>query len=633
MPGCSRAAGSTPPTSGCPGCCTRAVLRSPHAHARLGDDPRQGRARPARRRRRRHRRGPRRRRPHPDAARSPRRHRRLPAAAARARQGPLRRRARGVRRGREPLPGRGRARPDRGRLRSVAGGRRCPARPGSPARLFFTRRSRGTWSTRSRSQKGDAARALASAPYRVRERFSVQRHTGVPIETRGLTAAHDPGTGVLRLWGVAKVPHFNRRVLADLLGYPEHLIQFVELEVGGGFGVRGEFYPEDLLIPWLAMRLGRPVQWIEDRREHLMATNHSRQQYHDIEIGFDRDGRIVALADRFVVDMGAYIRTHGVVVPELTAALLPGPYRIPNYSCHIRVRAHEQDPDRHVSRPRSVRMHVRPRAPDGHRGPAAGARSPRAATTELHHTRRDAVRGRRRLARPAHRLRLRRLSIRTGPGARGHRLRGGPRRAGGRRAGRDATWASASPAWWRRPGWDHGSTRGSRSMRPATSSSTPASPRSGRESRPRWPRSAPMSWQWRRRPSPWSTATALGSPSAWAASPAAGPRLRCPPRWRLPARSGRRSSEWPPGSWRRLRRDLVVEAGAVHVRGAPDRRVSFRELARAALPGPPDLEPGLQASHMFEAPKMTYPYGTHVAMVEVDPETGQVKTPQVRDRL
>ena len=91
---------------------------------------------------------------------------------------------------------------------------------------------------------GNPDAALAGADRRLRERFAVQRHTGVPMETRGLTAAHDPGTGVLTLWGVAKVPHFNRRVLADLLGHPEHLIHFIELEVGGGFGVRGEFYPE-----------------------------------------------------------------------------------------------------------------------------------------------------------------------------------------------------------------------------------------------------------------------------------------------------------------------------------------------------------------------------------------------------
>src|SRR5262249_56742033 len=150
----------------------------------------------------------------------------------------------------------------------------------------------GTCRDRLETHRGDAARALAGAAHRVRERLAVQRHTGVPLETRGLTAAYDAATGVFRLWGVAKVPHHNRRVLADLLDHPEHLIHFVELEVGGGFGVRGEFYPEDLVVPWAAVRIGRPIQWIEDRREHLMATNHSRQQYHDVEMGFDAHGRI-----------------------------------------------------------------------------------------------------------------------------------------------------------------------------------------------------------------------------------------------------------------------------------------------------------------------------------------------------
>src|SRR5215469_12712130 len=168
------------------------------------------------------------------------------------------------------------------------------------------------------TRKGDAARALAGATYRVRERFAVQRHTGVPMETRGLTASYDRGTGVLRLWGVAKVPHFNRRVLADLLGHPEHLIHFVELEVGGGFGVRGEFYPEDLVVPWAAMRLGRPVQWIEDRREHLIAANHSRQQLHRIRAAVDRDGTILAVDDLYFHDQGAYVRTHAARVVHMT---------------------------------------------------------------------------------------------------------------------------------------------------------------------------------------------------------------------------------------------------------------------------------------------------------------------------
>jgi carbon-monoxide dehydrogenase large subunit len=183
--------------------------------------------------------------------------------------------------------------------------------------------------------RGDAQRALAQAAVRVRHRFQVQRHTGVPMETRGLLARYDAGTGVLTMWGPTKVPHYNRGVLAHLLGLPEHRVHFLPTDVGGGFGVRGEFYPEDFLIPWTAMRLGRPVQWIEDRREHFLATNHSREQWHDLEIGATRDGTIVALDARIHADMGAYIRTHGMVVPDRTAALLPGPYRIEHYHAEV----------------------------------------------------------------------------------------------------------------------------------------------------------------------------------------------------------------------------------------------------------------------------------------------------------
>ncbi len=183
--------------------------------------------------------------------------------------------------------------------------------------------------------KGDAGRALATAPVRVRKRLRIQRHTGVPLETRGLLAAYDVGTRTLTMWGATKVPHFNRSVLARLLGHPEHLVQLVETEVGGGFGVRGEFYPEDFLVPWAAMRLGRPVRWIEDRCEHFVATNHSREQWHDVEIGATSDGRIIAITDTIHVDMGAYIRTHGFVVPDRTAAMLPGPYDIEHYHAEV----------------------------------------------------------------------------------------------------------------------------------------------------------------------------------------------------------------------------------------------------------------------------------------------------------
>jgi carbon-monoxide dehydrogenase large subunit len=182
---------------------------------------------------------------------------------------------------------------------------------------------------------GEPEAAMERAPVRLRATFSVQRHTGIPMETRGLVAEYASGTDTLTVWGAAKVPHFNRQILAGLLNRPEDSIRMVEGDVGGGFGVRGEFYPEDFLIPWAAVRLGRPVQWIEDRREHMMATNHSRGQTHDVEVGVRKDGTIEALICRGAVDMGAYIRTNGFVVPERAAAFIPGPYRIRNFLAEV----------------------------------------------------------------------------------------------------------------------------------------------------------------------------------------------------------------------------------------------------------------------------------------------------------
>lgn len=182
---------------------------------------------------------------------------------------------------------------------------------------------------------GEPEAVMARAPVRVRHSFKIQRHTGVPIETRGLLAAYDLGTDAITVWGAAKVPHFNRQILSGLLDRPENSIRLIESDVGGGFGPRGEFYPEDFLIPWAAMMLRRPVQWIEDRREHMMATNHSREQTQEIEVGADRNGTILAMIVRGAVDMGAYIRTNGFVVPERAAAFIPGPYRIAHYLAEV----------------------------------------------------------------------------------------------------------------------------------------------------------------------------------------------------------------------------------------------------------------------------------------------------------
>ena len=181
---------------------------------------------------------------------------------------------------------------------------------------------------------GDVEATLARADMLIEERYSTNRLTAAPLECRGL-AAHSQG-GRLTVWGAAKVPHFNRSVLARLLGLAEDRVRLVENDVGGGFGARGEFYPEDYLIPFLAMRLERPVGWVEDRREHLVAINHSRQQEVRVRAGVAADGTLLGLDVRIDNDHGAYVRTHGATVPEIGATLLPGPYRVPHYRANVR---------------------------------------------------------------------------------------------------------------------------------------------------------------------------------------------------------------------------------------------------------------------------------------------------------
>ena len=473
------------------------------------------------------------------------------------------------------------------------------------------------------ARAGNVESGLAAAERRLVERFAVQRHTGVPMETRGLTAAHEPGTGMLTLWGVAKVPHFNRRVLADLLGHPEHLIHFIELEVGGGFGVRGEFYPEDFVVPWTAVRLGRPVQWVEDRREHLMAANHSRQQYHEVEIGVRRDGTIVALRDRFTVDLGAYIRTHGVVVPELTIALLPGPYRVSNYECEALCVMTNKTPTGTYRGPgRYEGTFVRERLIDRV-----------AAALEL-----DPADVRRRNFIDAREM---------------------PYEVGGATLGQKTVY-------------DCGDYRSAFEQALAAADYKAARAEQARaRGEGRYlgigfgcvlEKAGLGPWEYARvevdgtgRVVVYSGVAAVGQGiettlaqvvadqlqmSADDVTVVHGDSARVP--FGIGGFASRGAAVALPAALEASRKvrnkifliaaglleahagDLVLEAGAVHVRGLPERAVTLRQLARAAVPGPPGMEPGLQAAHFFEAPRMTYPYGTHVALVEVDPDTGRV---------
>jgi aerobic carbon-monoxide dehydrogenase large subunit len=178
--------------------------------------------------------------------------------------------------------------------------------------------------------KGDADEAFRTAPYTRRERLRTGRHYGLTMEPRGVMAEWDAAKGKLTVSGAAKVPFFNRRILAKQIGLPEDAIAMVENDVGGGFGARGEFYPEDFLIPFAARLTGRPVKWTEDRRENLMAMNHAREAEVDVEIACARDGTILALRGHANVNMGAYMRTNGAVGARNIAQFMAGPYRIPH---------------------------------------------------------------------------------------------------------------------------------------------------------------------------------------------------------------------------------------------------------------------------------------------------------------
>jgi len=180
------------------------------------------------------------------------------------------------------------------------------------------------------AQCGDAAAAFAAAPYTHRERFSVQRHTALPMETRGLLAEWHAGDNQLTVCGAAKLPFFNRRAMAGMMGLPETSVDYIELDVGGGFGARGEFYPEDFLVAFAARKFGHPVKWIEDRREHFTAIGHARQMDAEIEIACEKDGTVTAMRGIMHADIGAYVRPNGMTPVRNVIQFTAVPYRIPN---------------------------------------------------------------------------------------------------------------------------------------------------------------------------------------------------------------------------------------------------------------------------------------------------------------
>ena len=184
---------------------------------------------------------------------------------------------------------------------------------------------------RVRQTKGDYASAVRAAHHIVRRRFRYDRGASCPIETRGVVAQWDARADQLTVWDTTQAPVFLRNGLAGMLGLSERQVRVVAPFIGGGFGPKIMlFYPEEVVLPWAAMRLERPIKWIEDRREHFVATSHERVQLHDAEIALTQDGRIVGIKDVFLHDTGAY-DPYGLTVPINSQCTLLGPYVVPHY--------------------------------------------------------------------------------------------------------------------------------------------------------------------------------------------------------------------------------------------------------------------------------------------------------------
>ncbi len=473
---------------------------------------------------------------------------------------------------------------------------------------------------------GDTDAAFARAARVVEIDLAIGRHSGVPLEPRCLLAVPDPDRGTLSIFGMTKVPVWNRDLLAGLLGMDETLIHVHAVDAGGGFGVRGEFYPEDFLIPWLAIQLRRPVKWAEDRAEHLVAVNHSRQQYHRVAAAFDADGRILGLKDDITQDNGAYCRTHGVAVAELTAAMLPGPYRVPAYRGQVRVVLTNKTPCGTY------------RAPGRFEGTAAREHLLDVATTqlgidpielrernlltaaELPHQRPISTLGTDLIldtgdypallaaaVKEADRLGYRTATPAAAGGRRGFGLAMFVEKSGlGPQETADVTVSKSGAVHVCSGGTSLG--QGIETVMTQIAADAlgvdPGTVRVTLGDTDAQPFGA-GSWA--------SRSTVVGGSAVHQAATAVRQRAI-----ELAARVLEAAEE-----------DLDLADGAVTVRGDPTARLALADIARAAAPASRHLRPGepagLSARRRFEVSHMTYPYGAHAALVEVDTGTGRVR--------
>ncbi|MDR5683486.1 MAG: xanthine dehydrogenase family protein molybdopterin-binding subunit [Armatimonadota bacterium] len=473
---------------------------------------------------------------------------------------------------------------------------------------------------RRRIRAGDPDAAFARPHRVIRQRIRSQRVAGIPMETRGTAAAWDGSRGTLTVWSSTQVPHDLRDTLAEVLDLPTTRVRVIAPDVGGGFGVKLNVYPEDVLVAALAQRFGRPVKWVETRRESLVATAHGRDQVCDLEVACDRRGKVLALRARIVADVGAYLLTTTAEVPTLTLRMLQGPYSIRNIDAEVvEVYTHKTPTGAYRGAGRPEATYYLERAMD-------------LVAAELGFDPAE-VRGRNLLPKSAFPYRAAtRLRYDSGDYRRAldmlleradyARLREEQRRA--RQAGRYVGIGLSTYVEVCAFGWERATVR----VGPDGSAVV------------------------------YTGTSPHGQGAASAFAQIVADRLGIPPdrvqivhgdTLAVPTGMGTGGSRTlVVGGSAILRaadrvrkkmlriaahvleasvRDLEVRDGAIAVRGVPDRVLSVAEVAELAhstrrwFPG---SEPGLEESATFSIGDSTFPFGAHLCVVEVDPGTGQV---------
>jgi carbon-monoxide dehydrogenase large subunit len=183
---------------------------------------------------------------------------------------------------------------------------------------------------------GDVDAAFAQAAHVIEEAFWVHRGGGMSLETRAVLASYEPASDMLTVWSSTQTPHLGRRVLADLTERNLETIRLIAPDVGGGFGPKAPFYAEEAVIPAAALKLGRPVKWIEDRREHFMCATQERDQHWKVALALDAEGKILGFRGSMLHDTGAFV-PWGIIMPYIATATMPGPYVIPAYQLETTV--------------------------------------------------------------------------------------------------------------------------------------------------------------------------------------------------------------------------------------------------------------------------------------------------------